>query len=238
MLNGNLKLARSEIRKAILRSQHCQRNFDLSQAFPEEDIELLKTAISQCPSKQNIAFYKAHFIFDRDVIGRLHEETKGFTINPTEDKSRHAFQTNSQVLANLVVVFEGINPMKNTDKFYTNDQLEDIAKGAASKKDLQVLENDKKLAIGIAAGYLNLTATLLGYSTGCCSCFNEGNIGEILGIRGPVLLIMGIGFKDRSRNRREHHLDRRFLFPSKRKQPIEVNMIGSWEPADKATANS
>ena len=229
MLNNNLKLARNEIRKAILKSQHCQRNFDLGQTFPEEDIELLKTAISQCPSKQNIAFYKAHFIFDREVIGKLHEETKGFIINPKEDESRQVSQTNSQVLANLVVVFEGIEPSKGDSKFYTNDQLERVDQKKGSKRDLQILENDKKLAVGIAAGYLNLTATLLGYSTGCCSCFKEDNIRKILGLKEPVLLMMGIGFKDISRNRREHHLDKNFIFPSKRKQPIEVNTIGDWK---------
>ena len=225
-----LKLAHNEIRKAILKSQHCQRNFDLNRTFPEEDIELLKTAVSQCPSKQNIAFYKVHFIFDRPTIESLHKETRGFTVGDG------THQTNSQVLANLVVVFEEIAPAKDNNQFYTNEQLEKVATGTASKEDIQTLENDKKLAVGIAAGYLNLTATFLGYSTGCCSCFNGGNIKKILGFNGSVLLMMGVGFKDTARNRREHHLDKNFIFPSKRKQPIEINVIGHWKPKE-ATAS-
>ena len=200
MLKHNtVKLDHVEIRKAILKSQHCQRNFDLSQNFPEGDIELLKTAVSQCPSKQNIAFYKPHFIFDRDIIERIHEETRGFTVKTLEGQIIN--QTNSQVLANLVVVFEDIKYERNEGNFrkndryrYTNNQLERVAKGTASPEDLRILERDKKLAVGIAAGYLNLTASLLGYSTGCCSCFNEGHIMKILGLKQQAILMMGIGF--------------------------------------------
>ncbi|MCY4513371.1 MAG: nitroreductase family protein, partial [Bdellovibrionales bacterium] len=238
--HNNLTLDRSEIRKAILKSQHCQRNFDLSQTFPEEDIELLKTAISQCPSKQNIAFYKAHFIFDREIIEKLHNETKGFTIKTTENEPLKS-QTNSQILANLVVVFEEIEPSRKDSKFYTNEQLERKAQNNASQADLQTLKKDKQLAVGVAAGYLNLTATLLGYSTGCCSCFSGANIRKILHLENQVLLMMGIGFKDINRNRREHHLDKNFIFPSKRKQPIEVNIIGDWKktgyPITKTASN-
>ena len=34
----------------------------------------------------------------------------------------------------------------------------------------RIVLQDKFTAIGIAAGYVNLTASLLGYETGCCSC--------------------------------------------------------------------
>ena len=51
-----------DIEKAVIRSQHCQRNFDLEKEIPEKDLKTLVHASSQCPSKQNISFYNLHFI--------------------------------------------------------------------------------------------------------------------------------------------------------------------------------
>ena len=45
-----------ELFKAIHSAQHCQRNYDLSQKMPIEDIKTLVTAATKCPSKQNIKF--------------------------------------------------------------------------------------------------------------------------------------------------------------------------------------
>jgi hypothetical protein len=36
---------------------------------------------------------------------------------------------------------------------------------------------------------------------------------------------MGVGFKDESRPRREHHSKPEFVFPTKKKQEIVVNII-------------
>ena len=47
----------SEIIKAIHRSQHTQRNYDLSKKIPQADLDLIIEAATQCPSKQNIAYY-------------------------------------------------------------------------------------------------------------------------------------------------------------------------------------
>ena len=208
-------LSHKAIKKAILKSQHCNRNFDLSQNFPKEDIELFKTAVSQCPSKQNICFYNVHFIFDRKIIEEIHANTKGFGIDPDN------YQTNSQTLANLLAVFEDAEIA--TDG--RNEQLQALDKGAVSKEDKRILNKDRDQAVGIAAGYLNLTASLLGYVTGCCSCFDNQKVKEILGVKGKPLLLMGIGFKDMHRNRREHHLDKNFIFPSFKKQAVQVNII-------------
>ena len=169
-------MSHNEIKKAILKSQHCQRNFDLEPSFTAEDIELLKTAVSQCPSKQNVAFYKAHFIFDRIIIKQIHEQTRGFILKPElgDDSPK---QTNSQTLANLLVVFEKINPKKaNEGKDYRSIHFDKFANGSANEDDLKILNKDALLAVGIAAGYINLTAALLGYCTGCCSCFNSPGI--------------------------------------------------------------
>ena len=64
-------------------------------------------AVTECPSKQNVGFYEAHFITNRDVIEAMHDTTKGFSY-PKDDGNgglEMGYQTNSQVLANLVVVF-------------------------------------------------------------------------------------------------------------------------------------
>ena len=61
----------SDIEKAVIRSQHCQRNFDLNKTIPEEDMKLLETAITECPSKQNFAFYKLLDSFEKITKEKL-----------------------------------------------------------------------------------------------------------------------------------------------------------------------
>ena len=221
---------RKAISKAILKSQHCQRNFDLSQTISDEDLELLKTAVTQCPSKQNVAFYKAHFVFDRKLIEAIHSSTDGFGLQDKEGKFFKKSQTNSQTLANLLVLFESIDVV-NEDKHHEsrNTETKKLVEGQADSATLEILRKDRDQCVGVAAGYLNLTASLLGYATGCCSCFDEQKVQKIVGAKGKILLIMGIGFKDTSRNRREHHLDKNFIFPSFKKQAISLHLLGRQE---------
>jgi hypothetical protein len=44
------KWENSEIIKAIHRSQHTQRNYDLTKTIPIEDIKTIITSATQCPS--------------------------------------------------------------------------------------------------------------------------------------------------------------------------------------------
>jgi len=214
MLNSH-----QEITKAIIKSQHCQRNWDLTREIPQEDYRLLMTAATQCPSKQNIAHYRVHAITNRDIIERIHANTKGFSLDFNPD---HA-TTNSQVLANLLIVLEK-NPVDITDPYdqHRTDQTLEMAQGKLSDTSKAVLMRDCHMAVGIAAGYLNVVASMLGYSTGCCACFQSQPIQEILGIENEVVLMMGIGFKDPGLNRRVHHADHNFVFPTKVKQSIQV----------------
>ena len=73
---------------------------------------------------------------------------------------------------------------------------------------------DEDRSIGIAAGYLTLTSNLLGYESGCCQCFNADTVKNILGIDEDVFLLMGIGYGDKTRARKEHHMDSSITFPS------------------------
>jgi len=59
MLNAHTNI---EIEKSVIRSQHTQRNWNLDKQLPKEDVNTLLQAVTNCPSKQNIAFYKVHFI--------------------------------------------------------------------------------------------------------------------------------------------------------------------------------
>ena len=47
----------TEIEKAVIKSQHTQRNWDLTKEIPKDDVKTLLHSVTNCPSKQNIAFY-------------------------------------------------------------------------------------------------------------------------------------------------------------------------------------
>ena len=204
-----------ELHKAIHKSQHCQRNWDLNKQIPQADVDTILEAITQCPSKQNRAFYKVHVITNRDIIEKVHANTIGFGAYPSkDDPSKLEAKTNPQVLANMLIVFEA----QDTDKGTTRHP----AGVAHDIKDDYI--RDRHIALGIAAGYCNLTSALLGYSTGCCQCFNPFEMAELLGLNNEVLLMMGVGFRG-NKNRRFHHAEEGFMFPTIKKDTIKVNFI-------------
>ena len=138
------------IEKAVHKSQHCQRNWDLSRSIPEEDIQVMETAITACPSKQNYIFYDPWMITNRETIDKIYHTTDGFILPDGSSK------TNSQTLANLLVVFcESTN--YNNQNIRSNVAVEN----KRSEKEHGSMQQQRELAIGIAAGYLNLTASLL-----------------------------------------------------------------------------
>jgi nitroreductase len=211
------------IKKAVIKSQHCQRNWDLSKSIPSDDIELLIHAVSNCPSKQNIAHYTVHFITNRNVIEEIHKNTTGFTNYFTNPKTQ---ETNSQVLANLLIVFEALDfKDSSNDKIFRNDEtLEYLATGKINVEQEKAMLKDQQMSVGIAAGYVNIIASMIGYNTGCCACFDSGAVSKILNTKNEIMLLMGIGYADPTRNRREHQLSN-FVFPTKKKQPIKINYV-------------
>jgi len=201
------------IKNAIIKSQHCQRNWDLAQSLPEDDLNLIVMAATQCPSKQNLAYYRCHFIQNRDLIEKIHECTKGF--GP---------YTNSQIMANLVIVFEDYGDLSSDKYNQRNQQTREVIDNTSNRSGIDVdrqLDINRQQAIGVAAGYVNLVSTILGYSTGCCRCMVPNSIEKVLNLENHVQLLMGIGFKDTARNRREHHSDD-FVFPTFKKQEIPI----------------
>ena len=205
-----------EIKKAIVRSQHCQRNFDLSREIPESDVDMLVYAATNCPSKQNIAFYNLHVISDREMIEKIHELAPG--THAYDKDGNMVATTNSQVLANVIFVYEQLELSDLTDKGYHKWKN-------ADESDTEVFKRDRATAIGIASGYVNLTASMLGYNTGCCQCFLAHEIKEYLGLTNNPAMIQGIGFKDPARNRRLHEKNG-LMFPTRQKEPINVVRVG------------
>lgn len=203
-----MQITKDSIKKAIIKSQHCQRNWDLSKEIPQEDLDLIIHSVTNCPSKQNHAFYHVIAITDRDTIKKVHDETKGFGL-PNGNVT-----TNSQTLANLLLVFV-VAATSLAHKIKNQDH---------ENSDMNVMKRDANMAIGIAAGYANLTSSILGYSTGCCACFNEPALKNILQIDEPIALLMGIGYKNLNKNRRLHHFTNE-EFPTLEKEKIEVDFV-------------
>ena len=195
--------------KAIHKSQHVQRNWDTSKSIPAEDLAVIEQAVIGAPSKQNVTFFKPYFITDRKKIEAVHRQTSGFLIKDGHRGGKSLkgdrVTTNPQTLANLLIVFA---------KDFDYDD-------AKTKTDLydtkEVMETDMHQALGVAAGYVNMTSALLGYSTGCCSCCNKDEIQRLLGIEHKPMLLMGVGYPDSSKPRRQHHLKEHLTFPTNRK---------------------
>lgn len=210
-----------QLKKVISNSQHCQRNWDLTKTIPQEDIDLIVHALTQCPSKQNIAYYKIHVITDRKIIEDIHDNTSGF-INYKTGVS----ETNSQTLANLLIVFENedIIERHKTDTVFRNDELYNEDRGGMSAEQKQVLSRDTTMSIGIASGYANFVARMLGYQTGYCACYDGDQVKEILNAENDISLLLGIGYADSTVDRKIHPKTG-YIFPSKSKQEITINYI-------------
>lgn len=198
------------LEKSISASQRCQRNWDLSRNISAEDMETLKTAVTQCSSKQNRVFYKCLFITNRELIEKIHAGTNGFK---TPDGEVH---TNSQVLANLVVAF--VEDRDPAEGIRTDEEQVIYASDEPDPKELAKVQRDQQVAVGIASGYLTLVSNMLGLKTGCCQCFYKNEMKEILDVDSEVFLLMGIGYPDTSRSRLEHQTEESFKFPSFNKE--------------------
>lgn len=208
--------ANTHIKKAVIRSQHVQRNWDLEKEMPQDDVDLLVHAATNCPSKQNFRFYDLHVIQDRDTIERIYSHTKGLGItNPETGEAE--FTTNSQVLAHTLFVFTDTVRSERYIQKWKND---DFAMDFNWKRD-------QDMAVGIAAGYINVIASQLGYGTGCCACFESDKVVEELGLSSSethVILMMGVGIKGSDKNRRIHQ-ETGVMMPTHTKEPINVTYI-------------
>jgi nitroreductase len=231
----SIELTHAYITKSIHRSQHCQRNWDLSKTIPQEDLDLIAEAATQCPSKQNISYYRLQFITNRDKIQQIYELTQGAVMDP--DKSgpvggyppRGRAYTNPQTLANLLIVYEAKTLEEIDDGSFGPPRNAETYRKSQGQLDDQIrdnLERDRRTAIGISAGYVNLVSNLLGYATGCCQCIGDKQaMKEALGIPTEPALLMGVGFRNENLNRKVHHADHNIVFGSFKKQDMEIKWI-------------
>ena len=200
----------SVLEKAIIKSQGCQRNWDLSKHIPIEDINTMKTSVTQCASKQNRVFYKCKFITNREIIEKIYEYTE-------RKESTHE-HTNPQTLANLVVAF--IRDRDPSQGLRTHEARET----RNSMNEHHLIKRDEATALGIGVGYLMLTANMLGYSSGCCQCGDFSKVSKILDEKEETLLLMGIGYPQSKKSRLEHHITER-MFHSYDKDVIVEDII-------------
>ena len=209
------------IKEIIQKSQHAQRNWDLSKSIPQEDIDLIVEAVTQCPSKQNISYYSVHFIQDRDLIEEIHNNTHGFSTNLGNVTKENSI-TNSQVLANLLLCFTKHEDSRLESKRFLQQFNQNLDQENLQEYNNLVETTDRNIAIGIASGYANFISNLLGYSTGYCGCFDSPSIQKLLDTDEQPLLLLGIGYPDTNKNRLEHHNDPTVKFPTLSKQTIPV----------------
>jgi nitroreductase len=200
-----MTLLHEHIKTSIDTSQHCQRNWDLSKSVSQEDLDLMIHAATQCPSKQNYAYYRVHVITDRLIIEAIHDSSSGYIT--ADDK----ILTNSQCLANVLFAFEIIDPSDNRKSH--NERREN--------KNNDLIIRDSHIAMNIATGYLNLTAHMLGYYTGYCQCFDSDIVNEILN-SDNILVLLGVGHNNPNLDRKIHHVNKDDVYASFTKEVIDV----------------
>jgi hypothetical protein len=174
------------IKHAVEISQRCQRNWDVHRELPKEVISVLLDVVKKSPTKQNEDYYSVIFITDRNTIEEIYNHTTFSTAaGLSSDLSK-----NPQVLANLLVAFCSKEPttFRNPIEEYN---------------DVQLTETNRNQAIGIASGQLVMASALLGLKTGFCGCFNSEQVSNIL-TSSDVKLLIGIGYPDNTKDRRQH----------------------------------
>lgn len=226
------------LKKAIDVTQKAQRNYDLSKIMPSADLETLIYAAVNSPSKQNETHYALYVYTDQDIIYKIYNETKLFSlirdkedfINTFKEEDGKFWQNkdlsvhNSQVLANILYIFAEDYGQARGGNSIIAQNTTDI-----TTESYQIYQEQINYSIGIAVGELILSAALLGYKTGICSAFPKDKIKKIINSKYDAKLLVGIGFENTNIDRRMHaetmnsdvptkfrtgELDEKWCFPS------------------------
>ena len=172
------------------------------------------------------------------MIEEIHEHTYGFSsyqgnrgTPPVYDPNeKRITETNPQTLANLLVIFEEhdfTEDLKN-DLHRNQATREFVMNGKLSPSKKEELIRDRNIALGIAAGYLNLTAALMGYRTGCCQCGDFDKIREIA-LQHPQVL----GFHDL----RTRDTGRKYIIQFHLELDPKMSLLESHKITDEVTDN-
>lgn len=221
-------ITNNEIHDAILSSQACQRNYDLTRQIPQEHLDLMITAATQAPTKQNYSYFDLYVITDRDRIQTLYELTEGATVKNTTTREQKIV-LNTQTNANALFVFDLKNMMQMSQDFLDDQEIQehDIVDqfNAAKGKEAWNFSEDRNRAFGICSGQLALAANMLGYRTGYCSCFYHDDVKENLGMRGDISVMLGVGIPDEEKPRLEHPDLPGWNFMKKQREETQVVKI-------------
>lgn len=202
ILNNNIK-------KAVDVSQRAQRNYDLSKTIPENDLHTLIYAAKNSPAKQNETHYALEVYTDPELIHRVYNETKKFTLGSLEQEGlfketngkfwqdQERAVRNSQILANVLFVYT-----RDTGPARGGTHL--MAKKCNKGESFLLYTEQQNFSIGISVGQLILSATLLGYKTGICSAFSSSITKATLGLDKKPVLLVGVGYDQLGTDRRLH----------------------------------
>lgn len=153
---------------------HCQRNWIESKKLPEEHVNYIIEACTAMPTKQQKEVYSLVAITDRKIIMEL------FKTCYEEKDYANTFKRNTQVLANLLLVWIPNSSAKGTDTY----------------------GQSLGIALGMSSAAAALAGAELGYRTGFCRCINEEKSKKVLESyigkieKDEVPLMLGIGIPD------------------------------------------
>ena len=154
-----------------------QRNWDHSKQLPIEIVEQLVEVATNAPAKQDEAFFDLYVLTNRQIIREMYlNHSWGF------NQGKDVNYRNPQVDAHAVFVFARATPPTNRNDWIDGSQK---VTQPFSRSWVNCLE-----AIGIASGYVSLTASLMGLTIGYCKNFffqpqSHNRWCEVLGHREP-----------------------------------------------------
>lgn len=141
--------------------------------------EVLNDLHQYCPSKQNLRRYTI------TVLKNYENEERKLDIYKNTDRESISYHRkyNGQVLAPYLIGFSSRYKIYN---YQSNDER-------TKKDNIDRLERDSHLDIGIASCFLAYSAVSKGLDIGFCGCIS-GNISKYFGNKQPNLLL-GIGYR-------------------------------------------
>lgn len=162
----------------VKQSRKAQRNWDHSKTLPKQTVEFLVDVAVNAPSKQDEVFFNLYVVTNRDLIHELYMDhswgfNNGYDIN----------YRNPQVDGHALFVFaRNPNPDSQRNAYIDESPKQDAPFSRAWVNCLT--------SIGIASGYLTLTAAQLGLAVGYNKNFffqpqSQDRWCEILGHKEP-----------------------------------------------------
>lgn len=222
-----------QLTNAVTDSQHCYRNFDLTASIPQDHLDLMIHAATEAPSKQNNSYFNLTVVSNPDIISKIHAHTVGATVRSNTTKTA-AIATNSQILANLVFVYESKNFHQMSESFLEDQEVQehDLEENSwqfnnGDNRDFVMsgFEKDKDKHLGISSGQLVLVANMLGYRTGYCTCFDSYEVKKLLNLEGTNFMLVGIGVPHPDKTRIEWMDDPDYDYMVKKREQVCVEIL-------------